>query len=202
LSPTAPFKRKPPPIGRSPPRAVRLIRQRPSVALSSPTAQAFASPAPTTEAPPRRTPSERHRHLPPFGEHPSELLCSSIDRRLLTPWSPSSYRTPPHSSTTTGATPPPLNTAARRLLRRLTVGPPLWCAPAPSSLPDTPPVAPSISLTEPCRRLAATTPSHARTVHARYRAAGRLLGWTGPPGRSPAGLSASRAWQAATLRGL
>jgi hypothetical protein len=31
---------------------------------------------------------------------------------------------------------------------------------------------------------------------------GHFLGWTGPPGRVPASLSAGRAWQATTRRGL
>jgi hypothetical protein len=72
-----------------PPRVVHLIRPRLSAALSSPTAQASASLAPTTEAPPpHQTPSERHRRPPPSSERPFEMLRSSIDRRLLTPGLP------------------------------------------------------------------------------------------------------------------
>jgi hypothetical protein len=58
---------------------------------------------------------------PPSGERPSELLLPSIDRRLLTPGSPSNCRTQPPSSATTGATPPPLNTAAPTASRRPTI---------------------------------------------------------------------------------
>jgi hypothetical protein len=47
-----------------------------------------------------------------------------------------------------------------------------------------------------CGLRAVTTP-WARSVHARYRVAGRVLSWTGPPGRGPAGLLAAHTWQAA-----
>jgi hypothetical protein len=121
---------------------------------------------------------------------------------------------------TTEATPPPLNTSAQHHLRRLTVGPPFWCPSATSSLPGTPPVAPSRSPAEPYRWLTATKPPMsvpprrptcelravttpwARPARARYRAAGRLVDWIGPPGHGPASLSADRAWQATMPRGL
>jgi hypothetical protein len=96
----------------------------------------------TGAPPPRQTLSERRRRPPNSGERPSELLHPLIDCRLLTPESPSSYRTHPPSLTTTRATPSPLNTAARHRLRHLAVGPPLRCAPAHSSLPGTSPVPP------------------------------------------------------------
>jgi hypothetical protein len=68
--------------------------------------------------------------------------------------------------TTTGASPPPLNTTVRRRLGRLAVGPLLRCAPAPSSLPGTSPVAPSRSPATPCRWLTTIEPlSHARSAH-------------------------------------
>jgi hypothetical protein len=165
---------------------------------------------PTTGAPPpRRTPSEHHRHSPPSGERPSELLHPPIDLRLLTPGSPSSCRTHPPSSTTTGATPLPSNTAAQHRLRRLTVGPPLQCAPAPSSLPGTYPVVPSRSLATPCRRLAtgehATAPSRAQSARGDQAGARALpraaqavfTRWAEPPGCGLVAVSAGRAWQAA-----
>jgi hypothetical protein len=153
----------------------------------------------TTKTPPLRwTPSERRRPLPPSGERPSELLFPSIDRRLLTPGSPSSCRTQPHSSTTTGATPPPLNTTARRRLRRLAVDPPFRCAPTLSSLPDATPGPHRCSSATPCRRRAigerAAAPSlvrsargdHAGTRAARVRCSGLRkpfapLGWATRP---------------------
>jgi hypothetical protein len=185
--PATHFKWEPPPTDRFPlPHAVHLIRPRPSAALFSPTSQASASPAPATKVPPPHwTPSERHRRPPPSGERPSELLHSSIDRRLLTPWSPSSYRTPPHSSMTTGATPPPLNAAARHRLRRLTIGPPLWCAPTPSSLPGT-----------PCAPLEIS--SRTLPPASRHRAVGERA----PVTALRVASSAGRVWQAATPRGL
>jgi hypothetical protein len=120
---------------------------------------------------------------PPFGERPSELLFPSIDRRLLTPGSPSSCRTQPPSLTTTGATPPPLNTAARRRLRRLTVDPPFRCAPALSSLPGATPGPHRCSPTTPCHRRArhrtGTRAAHARCSGPRRPFAS--LGWAARP---------------------
>jgi hypothetical protein len=114
---------------------------------------------------PRRTPSERYRHPPPPVSAPSELLHSSIDRHLLTPRVSLELQDHPPSSMTTGATPPPLNTAARRRLRCLTIDPPLRCAPAPSSLPGTSPMAPSISPATPCRQIAAAEPPTSAPPH-------------------------------------
>jgi hypothetical protein len=146
-----------------------------------------------------------HRHRPPLpGELLPELPISAISYNLLTPLPLRCCRTPHPPSPPTGAPSPPTNAAARRRLRRLTVDPPFWCAPALSSLPGTFPVTPSRSPTTPCRHRAAgehaTAPSRARS--ARGDRAGRLPRWAGLPGRGPADVSADHTWQAATPRGL
>jgi hypothetical protein len=126
---------------------------------------------------------------PPSGERPCELLFLSIDRRLLTPGSPSSCRTQPPSSTTTGVTPLPLNTAARRRLRRLTVDPPFRCTPTLSSLPGATLGPHQCSPATPCHRRVVgeratgdpacslrvvTTPARTRRTHV---AVGRFAPW-------------------------
>jgi hypothetical protein len=152
---------------------------------------------------------------------PSELLHSSIDRRLLTPGSHSTYRTHPPSSTTTRATPPPLNTAARHCLHGLAVDPLLWCAlpPPPCSAPPLwpprdlwqhlatgyPAAEPPTSAPprRPARSLCVvTTPAPARRVRIAAGRTCRFPRWAEPPGCGLVAVSTDRAWQAAMPRGL
>jgi hypothetical protein len=186
--PAAPLKIELLPVERkfSPlPRVVGLIRPRPSTTHSSPIAQASTLPVFYHRSPSSAPDSVRASPSSgPSGERP--LRAAPFLNRPLPPHPRVSLELQDHppSSTTTRATPPPLNTAARRRLRRLAVDPPLLCAPAPSSLPDTSSVAPSRSPATPCRWLGttgerATAPSRAlwgrgdhagaRTAHARCR---------------------------------
>jgi hypothetical protein len=106
--------------------------------------------SPDTPPPPlvhRRRPEDFSPHgiSPEPHRRPPSLVSGSLSLRspqstaLLTPLYPSSCRTSPHSSMTTGATPPPLNADAQHRLGHLTIDPPFWCAPAPSSLPGATP---------------------------------------------------------------
>jgi hypothetical protein len=136
-SPPLPVKTEPPPADRiffSHPTRRSSRPSTPERRTFVPIAQVSSSPV-FRHRSPSSTP-DSVRASPPSassGQRPSKLLHLSIDRRLLTPRSPTRGRTQPPSSTTTGATPPPLNTAARRCLRCLTIGTPFRCAPTLSS---------------------------------------------------------------------
>jgi hypothetical protein len=87
VSPATPLKGSHwPPTDFSPPCPIHLVRPRPSTAHSSPTAQASSSLASRRRSPSSTSDSVRASpSSTPSGERPSELLRSSIDRRLLTP---------------------------------------------------------------------------------------------------------------------